>query len=62
MTTTNKPAFDVLAVSGEGDNARFIRIGTAWPAKTGPGFNLVLEALPMNSAVLMRPRKSAPKP
>lgn len=54
------PAFEVLSVSGEGENARYIRIGAAWPAKTGPGFNLQLEALPMNNALLLRPRRSAP--
>lgn len=51
------PAFEVLTVSGEGDAVRYIRIGAAWPAKSGPGFNLQLDALPMNSAVLLRPRK-----
>ena len=56
------PAFEVLSVSGEGENARFVRIGAAWPAKTGPGFNLQLEALPMSNALLLRPRRKSTTP
>jgi hypothetical protein len=60
MTTkSNLPAFDVIAVNGEGDKARFIRIGAAWPAKGGEGFNLQLDALPIGNSLLLRPRKSA---
>lgn len=60
METKKQPAFEVLSITGEGDNARFVRIGAAWPAKSGEGFNLQLDALPMTSAVLLRPRRSAP--
>lgn len=59
MTTkSNLPAFDVIAVNGEGKTARFVRIGAAWTAKNGEGFNLQLDALPMNGSILLRPRKA----
>lgn len=59
MTTKAKlPAFDVLSVKESGDNSYYTRIGAAWPAKNGDGFNIQLEALPLGSSLLLRPRKT----
>jgi hypothetical protein len=59
MTTkTNMPAFDVLSVKGGEGRNYYTRIGAAWPAKNGDGFNIELEALPLTGTLLLRPRKT----
>ena len=57
MTTTKKPAFIAYAVTGEGKQAFWTRIGSAWPHASGEGFNIELNALPVNGRiVLMLPK------
>lgn len=57
MTTTKKPAFIAYAVTGEGKQAFWTRIGSAWPHQGGEGFNIDLNALPVNGRiVLMLPK------
>lgn len=57
MTTTKKPAFIAYAVTGEGKQAFWTRIGSAWPHQHGEGFNIELNALPVNGRiVLMHPK------
>lgn len=57
MTTTKKPTFIAYAVTGEGKQTYWTRIGSAWPHASGEGFNIELNALPMNGRiVLMLPR------
>ena len=46
---------------GNGKKDFWFRIGRAWPHKTGIGFNLELEALPLNfdgKIILMPPKAS----
>lgn len=57
MTTTKKPALIAYAVTGEGKQAFWTRIGSAWPHQNGEGFNIELNALPVNGRiVLMSPK------
>ena len=57
MTNTKKPAFIAYAVTGEGKQAFWTRIGSAWPHQHGEGFNIELNALPVNGRiVLMSPK------
>jgi len=57
MTTTKKPAFIAYAVTGEGKQTFWTRIWSAWPHQASEGFNIELNALPMNGRiVLMLPK------
>ena len=58
MTTTKKPAFIAYAVTGEGKQAFWTRIGSAWPHQHGEGFNIELNALPVNGRIVMMPPKA----
>lgn len=40
----------------EGDKGFFIRIGAAWPHKDGNGFNIQLDAVPLDGRVTLRVR------
>jgi len=55
---TNKPAFIAYAVRKRNDGEKDVwtTIGVAWAHKKGPGFNIELEATPLDGRiVLMRP-------
>ncbi len=55
---SNKPSFIAYAVRqrGEGEKANWTAIGVAWAHKKGGGFNIELEATPLDGRiVLMRP-------
>jgi len=45
-TNPNRPSHRLFHVTGEGDQARWNRIGAAWAHKDGKGFNVDLEYLP----------------
>ncbi len=53
MTTTKKPAFIAYAVTGEGKQAFWTRIGSAWTHQNGEGFNIELNVLPMNGRIIL---------
>jgi hypothetical protein len=55
------PTHGVYVVQGEGDNAHWLKIGAAWLHGDGKGANLILEALPLSSKVVVReiPAKDA---
>jgi hypothetical protein len=57
MTTTKKPALIAYAVTGEAKQAFWTRIGSAWPHQNGEGFNIELNALPVNGRVILMPPK-----
>lgn len=59
MTTTRKPNFIAYAVSGEGKNAYWTRIGSAWMHNHSEGFNIELEAFPVNGRIVLMPPKAA---
>lgn len=64
MSTSLKPGLVVFAVRerDKGRKALWTRIGAAWAHKEGEGFNIELEALPLNfdgRLVLMPPKEEA---
>ena len=58
MGDSQKPTHKVFVVEerGEGDDADafWTRVGSAWRHKDGKGFNVVLQALPMNGRLVLR--------
>lgn len=51
---TKRPTHAIYVVQGEGENARWVRIGAAWQNKDKKGANLVFDALPVSGRVVMR--------
>lgn len=47
---------------GKGKKAFWTRIGRAWPHKNGTGFNLELEALPVDGKIILMPPKVSEAP
>jgi hypothetical protein len=50
----NRPTHGVYVVQGDGENARWVKIGAAWLHKDNKGANLTLDALPMTGKVVVR--------
>jgi len=48
------PTHGVYVVQGDGDNARWMKIGAAWQNKDGKGMNIILDALPLSNKVVVR--------
>lgn len=60
MTTTTQrraPTHSLYVVTGEQDNARWTRIGAAWPNQDGKGFSMALDAAPIAGRLVMRENK-----
>ena len=55
---SNRPSHLVYAVTKSGDRSNWREIGAAWPHRDGEGFNLKLDALPLNGAeiVIRKPK------
>jgi len=53
-----QPDFNVYALDGEGRNAFWLKIGAAWAHKEGKGFNIQLQALPLNNRLVLREPKA----
>lgn len=51
---TKRPTHTVFTVIGEGDKARWHRIGAAWKNRDGKGFNVTFDSLPLNGRVVIR--------
>lgn len=51
---TNRPTHGIWMVQGEGDKARWTRIGAAWMHKDLKGANLKFEAIPMGGRIVVR--------
>jgi hypothetical protein len=63
--STNKPTFLAYAVKnrGRGQTAIWTRIGAVWPHTNGTGFNVELEALPVDGRlVLIEPKEDDKNP
>lgn len=56
MTQSNQPSLVAYAVENarEGRKAYWTRIGRLFPQKDGKGFDLVLNALPVNGRIVIR--------
>ena len=52
----NQPAFRVYSVisRGEGKDDYWLNIGLAFPHQDGKGFNVMLQALPLNAKLVLR--------
>jgi hypothetical protein len=62
MTTeTNSPAFMLYRVDGNGPEARWTKIGAAWPNRDGKGFNILCDAVPLQGRIVMREYTPKPK-
>lgn len=48
------PTHGVYVVQGDGENARWIKIGAAWQNRDGKGVTLILDALPLTNKVVVR--------
>lgn len=57
----NSPAFMLYRVDGNGPEARWTRIGAAWPNKDGKGFNILCDAVPLQGRIVMRAYTPKPK-
>lgn len=61
MAKKPKPAFDAFVVDGDGDDAFWTKIGAAWPHEDGKGYNVQLNALPVNGRIALRvPKEREP--
>ena len=57
MSDNQKPTHKVFTVRDseeEGGKAFWTRLGTAWAHKDGKGFNIALDALPLNGRLVLR--------
>ena len=60
MTTNTQnraPTHSLFVVSGDRENARWTRIGAAWPNLDGKGFSMSLDATPIGGRIVMRETK-----
>lgn len=62
MSNTNtepkRPTHNIWRVTGDGENARWVKVGAAWPHKSGGGFNLVFDAVPVSGRTVLRKIKA----
>ena len=57
MSDNQKPTHKVFTVRDseeEGGKAFWTRLGSAWEHKDGKGFNIALDALPLNGRLVLR--------
>jgi hypothetical protein len=55
MSENNQPAFRVYSViPREGKDDYWLNIGLAFPHSDGKGFNVMLQALPLNAKLVLR--------
>lgn len=51
---TNRPTHAIWQVQGEGDKARWTRVGAAWLHKDTKGANLIFDSFPLSGRVVVR--------
>ncbi len=51
---TNRPTHAIWQVQGEGDKARWNRVGAAWMHKDLKGANLKFDSIPLSGRVVVR--------
>jgi hypothetical protein len=57
MNNTNakkRPSHGIFQIIGDGDKARWIRVGAAWTNKDGKGFSLSFNSIPVLGHLSMR--------
>jgi hypothetical protein len=53
-TASKAPAYIAYQVREGNQKGYFTRIGAAWPNKDGKGFNIQLDAIPLDGRVTLR--------
>jgi hypothetical protein len=51
---TKRPTHAIYQVIGDGEKARWVRIGAAWANRDGKGFNLKFDAYPASGRTVIR--------
>lgn len=59
-TEKKRPTHNIWRVTGDGETARWTKVGAAWPNKKGDGFNLVFDAVPVTGRTVLRQIKDRP--
>lgn len=54
MSNDKRPTHTVWQVIGDGEKARWNRIGAAWPNRDGKGFTLKFDAYPATGRTVVR--------
>jgi hypothetical protein len=59
MGSSQQPAFTAYAVTkrGEGQDDWWTAIGAAFPHGDGEGYNIVLQTIPLDGKIVLRPPK-----
>ena len=55
-----KPTHRLYVVAGEGKQAVWKEIASAWPHRDGKGFSIACDALPLSGKIVMREAKDRP--
>ena len=59
-TTSKSPSHIVYQIRGKAGEKRFFnRVGAAWPTKNGNGFNIQLDAVPLDGKLTLCPASEA---
>ena len=53
-TNSKRPTHGIYQVQGEGEKARWNKVGAAWMHKDGKGANLKFDALPLSGRIVLR--------
>lgn len=53
QTKTNKPTHELFHVIGDGETARWTKIGVAWQHKDGEGMNLAVNYTPLTEGKMV---------
>jgi hypothetical protein len=61
MADKNLPSHDVFTVTGN-ETKRWTRIGAAFANKDGKGYNVSLDAMPVNGALVLREYEAHQRP
>lgn len=59
--TPNRPSHGIYHVTGEGDKARWTKIGAAWSHEDNSGLSLAVDYLPTGTHGRLVIRKAKPK-
>lgn len=51
---SNRPTHAIWQVSGDGEKARWNRVGSAWMHKDAKGANLIFDSIPLSGRVVVR--------
>lgn len=58
MATTQQPAYQAYTViKRDGQDDFWLNVGAAFAHQNGDGFNVILQAMPLNGKIVLRPPK-----